>query len=177
MKEKENKKEKSKVAPASSPNDLGVYIASEVARAEQDYQNVRTRALSLVGTSGGLVALVSGLLAIAVGSAKAVVPTDARWTIAVALSSFILSTISALVVNFPQTVTSSDQTKLGSLVECHWDDEGWNKSVAEILVTYLGSLRKNNGRTANWLTSSVTFQILGISFIAVSAFLILLSAS
>lgn len=162
---------------ASGPNDLGAYVASEVDRAEQDYQNVRNRALNLVATSGGLVTLVSGLLAIAVGTDKSIVPLDSRWTIAVALGSFIASTVFALIINFPQSVTSSDQTKLGALVEGHWDDDGWSKRVAEILVEYLKSLRVDNGRTANWLTASISSQIAGITFIAVSAFLILIHAS
>lgn len=67
------------------PNDLGAHVASEVSRSEQDYQNVRGRSLSLVGVSGGLVALVSGLLAIAAGSTKPVLPLSSRWTLGVAL--------------------------------------------------------------------------------------------
>ena len=161
---------------SSGTNDLGAYVASEVDRAEQDYQNVRNRALSLLATSGGLVTLVSGLLAIAVGNDKSIVPLNSRWTIAVALSSFVVSAAFALIINFPQSVTSGDYTEMENLVKNHWEDDGWNKRVAEILVKYLKSLRKDNGSTAKWLTASICFQIVGIAFIAISAFLILLHA-
>lgn len=164
----------SNAAETSGPNALGAYVATEVSRAEQDYQNVRSRALSLVTTSGGLVALISGLLAIAEGTSSSVIPKDSEWTIGVALSFFIVSTVCALAINLPQTVVSGDVTKLGALVDCHWDDTGWDKSVATILVEYLVSLRKDNTRNATWLRWSILFQILGIAFIAVSAFLILI---
>ena len=160
-------------AAKSGPNALGEYVAAEVTRAELDYQNVRSRALSLVAASGGLVALVSGLLAIAAGSSKSAVPSDSEWTIGIALGFFVISTICALEINLPQQVISGDVSKLGSLVECHWDDTGWDKSVATILVQYLASLRKDNSRNAKWLKASIGLQILGISFIAVSAILIL----
>ena len=168
------KGKKQKAPPSPGSNDLGTYIASEVAGAVQDYQIVRTRSLSLLTTSGGLLTLVSGLLAIAVGTGKVVIPLDSRWTISVALGSFVASTICALIINIPQSVTSSDETKLGALVERHWNIKNWNQKIAAINVTYLISLRRDNGRRTNWLTATIIFQILGIAFIAISAFLILL---
>jgi hypothetical protein len=119
---------------------------------------------------------VSGLLAIADGTSNSAIPKDSDWTIGVALGFFIASTVCALAINLPQTVVSGDVTKLGALVDCHWDDTGWDKSVATILVEYLVSLRKDNTRNAIWLRWSILCQILGIAFIAVSALLILVHA-
>lgn len=161
----------------AGPNELGAYIAAEVTRTEQDYQNVRSRALNLVATSGGLVALVTGLLAIAAKTITSAIPTDSRWTIAIAMGSFIASTICALVVNYPQRVVSGDLTKLGALVECHWEDSGWDKSVAQILVTYLISLRKDNNHSAKWLKASITLQIAGIAGLGIATFMIIQHAS
>jgi hypothetical protein len=170
-------KKDSKVPAKNSPNDLGAYVATEVARGEQDYKNVRDRALSLVTTSGGLVAVISGLLAIAVGTTQSVVPTNAKWTVAISLGSFVVSTIFALFINLPQTVISSDEDALGTYVECHWDDSGWDKEVASIEVDYLKSLRRDNAHTSKILKASISFQILGIAFIGASAYFILLHAS
>ncbi len=161
----------------SKGNDLGAYIASEVTGAKADYQNVRTRALSLVTTSGGFVALVSGLLAIAAGVAKSSVPIDARWTIAVSLAAFVTSALFALVINRPQIVLSSDEDELASYVKDNWVDDGWDQSVATISVTYLRSLRNNNLKTSRWLARSIAFQIAGIVFIAVSVLMILISTN
>lgn len=155
-------------------SDLGAYVASEAAGAERDYQNVRSRALNLVTTSGGFVALVSGLLAIAIGSSKATVPTDSRWMIAVSLASFVASTVFALLINRPQLVMGSKAEQLKTFVENDWDSDGWDRSIAKIRVEYIKSLRKDNRTTAKWLSNSIGFQIGGITFIAVSILLMLL---
>jgi hypothetical protein len=104
----------------TEPNQLGLYIASEVARAEQDYQNVRSRSLNLMTVSGGLVALVTGLLTVAAGTVKSVIPSNARWTVATAMGAFILSTVCALKINWPQNVESSEETKLNELIDNSW---------------------------------------------------------
>ena len=160
----------------SDSNALGSFIASEVTRAEQIFQNFRSRALNLITTSGGLVTLVSGLLAIAIGTQNSVVPIAARWTISISLASFIISAICALLINKPAKISSSDEKYLKKYVENDWDAEGWGKSVAAQLVVYLASLRNNNVRTSKLLTTSIALQISGISFIAITAFLVLLHA-
>ena len=162
---------------APKGNDLGAYIDSEVTGAKEDYQNVRSRALSLVTTSGGFVALVSGLLAIAAGVAKSSVPMDARWTVAVSLAAFIVSALFALCINRPQTVLSSDEDELAGYVKSNWNDTGWDQSIATISVTYLKTLRQNNLKTSKWLARSIAFQITGIVFIAVSVLLILINSN
>jgi hypothetical protein len=132
--------------------------------------------LNLITTSGGLVTLVSGLLAIAIGTQNSVVPIAARWTISISLASFIISAICALLINKPAKISSSDEKYLKKYVENDWDAEGWGKSVAAQLVVYLASLRNDNVRTSKLLTTSIALQISGISFIAITAFLVLLHA-
>jgi hypothetical protein len=159
-----------------APNEFGSYIQSEVATAEQDLQNFRSRALSIITTSGGLVALVSGLLAIAIGSKEEVVSADARWTIGIALGSFVISTAFALIINLPQKASTGDANTFGALIQDHWNDSNWDQQIAQIRVAYLLSLRKINFHDAIWLAASIALQIFGIAFIAVSAFLILAHA-
>jgi hypothetical protein len=132
--------------------------------------------LNLITTSGGLVTLVSGLLAIAIGTQNSVVPIAARWTISISLASFIISAICALLINKPAKISSSDEKYLKKYVENDWDAEGWGKSVAAQLVVYLASLRNDNVRTSKLLTTSIALQKSGISFIAITAFLVLLHA-
>jgi hypothetical protein len=158
------------------PNDLGAHVAAEVSRSEADYQNVRNRALSLIGVSGGVVALVSGLLAIAAGTTKVTLPASAKWTAGAALVAFVLSTVCALITNNPGNVVASKVSGLRELVDSHWDDEGWDQQVASILVDYLDSLRANNASTANWLQRSIGCQMVGIALIATTAILILTNA-
>jgi MFS family permease len=154
-------------------NDLGAYIGAEVSRSEQDFQATRSRALSLIGVSGGLVALVSGLLAIAVGNSTQDVTGSAQVILAIALFAFVLSAVCGLIINFPAKVVFSDTGSLRQLVASNWGDDGWDQQVAVRLVEYLDSLRRNNNRNAIWLIISIGFQILGIATIAVAAILIL----
>jgi hypothetical protein len=163
--------------PDPATNELGTYIASEVARAELDYQNVRTRSLSLITTSGGLLTLVASLLAVGVGTANAIVPTDSRWTVAIALVAFLSSAVCGLIINLPQRVISSDETQLGGIIEQHWSESGWDEEVAKVLVTYLVSLRDDTGHTSKWLRAAITLQICGIGFVGLTAILILIHAT
>jgi hypothetical protein len=163
--------------PDSAPNPFGAYIASEVARAELDFQNVRSRSLSLITTSGGLLTLVAGLLAVGVGSSNAIVPTDSRWTVAVALVAFLASAVCGLLINFPQGVVSSDEKKLGAIVKDHWNDTTWDQDVATALVKYLVSLRADTRYTVKLLKASISLQISGVGFVGLTAILILIHAT
>jgi hypothetical protein len=157
-------------------NMLGLYIASEVAGAEQDYQNVRNRATNLLSTSAGLVALITGLLAIAVQRTNSSVPIVVRFTVAVALSSFVVSAAYALLINRPQTILGSDEAELEKWVKDDWDKASWEQDVAAIQSTYLTSLRVANVTNSTRLRWSIICQIVGIAFTSVSAVALLISA-
>lgn len=87
--------------------------------------------------------------------------------------AFVVSTICALAINVPGRVTASEISSLRNLVNKDWDDVGWDKQVASLLVDYLESLRNNNERNAVWLIASIAFQIAGIALTAITAILIL----
>jgi hypothetical protein len=162
-------------------NDLGAFVASEVARAEQDFQNVRSRAVSLTGISGTIVALASGLLAIAVhSSSTSTVPTDAKYFAGVSLIIFVLSTLCALLVNKPFDVQASDtegKDGLRDLVDSDWGDSGWDQRVSQFLVEYLKSLRKANKFATRWLTATIALQSLGMATLVISVVLLLKDAA
>jgi len=156
-------------------NGLGQIVAAEVGRAETDYQMVRSRALNIVGLAGGLVTLVTGLLAIAVGSPKVervLLPGRARWSLSVALLGFVASTVCALVINIPGRVTVFEVPNLRMKVRDEWDASGQDQEGAALLVDYLGSLRVNNKRNAGLLMAAILCQIVGIVGIAITAVLI-----
>jgi hypothetical protein len=157
-------------------NDLSSFVESEVLRAENTFKNFRDRSLTLITTSGALVAIVSGLLAIAVGASKTKVPVDSQCTIAVSLLSFIASAVCSLFINKPVKIRSGDEDQLAGYVQDNWDDEGWGQEVAKLLVVYLTDLRNDNERTAKLLSKSIKSQIGGMTLIAVSVVLILIHA-
>ncbi len=157
------------------PGELSQVIAGEVARAEADYKAVRERSLSIVGVAGGLVTLVTGLLAIAAGTRSGQhlgLPPDAYSSLICALVAFVLAAICALLINLPATVTVFDVNDLKEKVDKEYDAEGVDRQASSLLVDYLGSLRTSNNRTAWLLTASIFFEILGIGGTAVAAILI-----
>jgi hypothetical protein len=159
---------------AESPNQLGLTISTEVTRAETDYQNVRSRALSVIGLSGGLVALVSGSIAIAAGSNKVdFAPLPARIALLLALLSFIVASVLALLINRPGTVNALTADELKDYAENHWDDDGWDQQTAVYLTSYLGSLRISNDSTASKLTTAIWFEIAGVALTGLTALLIM----
>jgi len=98
--------------------ELAAHVSAEVARAEQDYQSVRSRALNLIAVGGGLVTLVSGLLAIAAGGSKGdVVDTSTKFILGTGLAAFVVSIILALLINIPGWVTATDVADLREKVE------------------------------------------------------------
>ena len=153
-------------------HDLGGMIASEVTRAEGDFAAFRTRALSIVGVSGGLVTLVSGFLALAAGSGKPFLERSDRWALYVALAGYVGAVVVALLMNLPGTVRLSKANELKPLVDDHWDDEGWDQSVASFLLEYLVSLRAVNERSATLLTFAIGLEMVGIASTAVMAVLV-----
>jgi len=158
--------------------ELGAHVSAEVARAEQDYQSVRSRALNLIAVGGGLVTLVSGLLAIAAGGSKGdVVDTSTKVILGIGLAAFVASIIVALLINIPGWVTATDVADLREKVEKEWGAEGADQQVAAVEVEYLDSLRQNNRRTAKQLIWSIGFQCVGIAGIALAAVLVLANMS
>jgi MFS family permease len=154
-------------------NDLGTFIAGEVARAEGDLQGARARALSVVGVAGGLVTLTTGFLALAAGSDKDFFPSGDRWILVVAVVLFVLAAIVALTANIPRRVTLSNAEGLKPLVDKDWDDSGWDKEVASLQVDYLISLRNLNHAMAWLLSAAIVFEIAGIATTAAMAVTVL----
>jgi hypothetical protein len=155
------------------PNELGTLIAAEVTRAEADFQGGRTKALTIVGISGGLVTLTTGFLGVAAGGNKDFLKSGDRWALVFAFAAFVAAAILALVTNLPSAVTLAKARELKPLVTDHWDADGWDQRVAELYVEYLISLRAVNSRTATLLTAAIGAEIAGIFFTAVMAFLAL----
>jgi hypothetical protein len=152
--------------------ELGSFIAAEVGRAEDDFQTNRARALSIVGATGGIVGLVSGLLAIAAGSHKDILPKGGFVVLAIALLAFVAAAIFALCVNLTATVTAADMKAVKGFVQSDWEADNWDVQIADLYVDYVESLRSANRRSANFINASIGCEIAGIVCISVMTFII-----
>jgi hypothetical protein len=144
-------------------NDLGLLIASEVERAQTDYAAYRARARDVLATSGALITLIGGFLALAIGKdADVGIPRFASWAVLVGLLGFGAAAVCVLRMYLPYDVRAPAVEDLRRFASDHWDDEGWDMQVAVMLTDYLGTLRTANASLARWLMAAVALEALGI---------------
>jgi hypothetical protein len=154
-------------------NELGAFVDAEVKRAEADYQGARTRAISIVGLTSGLVTIITALLGVAEVQKLQALHGSPLWAMFAALIFFVLSTLCALLIHYPQSVTVAEVQDLREKVQQDWEKPAWDHRVAELQVDYLESLRSDNKRTGNLLFAAITGQLLGVVALSITAFLII----
>jgi hypothetical protein len=156
----------------------GIFITLEAKRAEDDLGAFRSRALTVVTTSAGVVTLLTGLVTFAASRVEeeAGISGLTVWLVAVALALFVLAGLLALIANVPRDVTRPSEKMLRDM----FADVGWSESeadqaraVAECEVACLLSVRKLGNSVAWWLTAAIASQVVGLVFAAVAAIVML----
>lgn len=144
-------------------NPLGSLVKDEVARAESDYSTLRTRAQAVLTVAGLLVTALAGLLVIALGrnDSLSLSPFTSA-VVAFTLVAFVAASVIVLLIFLPSTVEWPETSALGRHVSHDWSATGWDQQVAQVLVTYLTSLRTANAALAKKLALAIFFQVLGI---------------
>lgn len=148
-------------------NAIGLAIADEVARAEADLVAVRTRAQGVLAISGGLVTVLAGVLALAVGKGGHLeLESLTLGFVAATLLSFVLATGLVLVIFLPAEVRRPSANGLWRIAKRNWDESGWDQKVAVNLGGYLVSLRNLNESLFKKLALAIFFQVVGILGVA-----------
>lgn len=165
------------VIGVSVANDLGDFIAAEVARAEETMAAARNRGQSVLTASGALVTLLAGVIALAAGK-DAHLNLSAPLALATiaSLIGFVAATVLVLLMYLPSQVVAIDVQDASEQVEDHWDDEGWDRQVAAFQVHYLGSLRGANDHLLGLLYAAIIGEVVGIACVAVLVVTLLFQA-
>jgi len=164
------KKKRTRVKGPQAPNPLGSLVIAEVTREESRRQDFRTRSVSLLGISSGIVAIMTGLVVIAVRRPSIQFTLSSTIFAIAALVALIGSACFTLVIN-----TSTHDYVVGDVrdlrieVDCEWETPGWDQRIARSEVDYLNRLRKSNSKKQWLLNMSIFFQILGVALIAAAA--------
>lgn len=151
-------------------------IDQEAARAEDDLEAFRTRALTVVTTSSGIVTLLIGIVAFAAGDgADQAIPDAAMIVVALALGLFIGAAAVALWSNKAAGTRRPSGEDLARITT----PEGWTefdageqeREIAEVLVPYILSVRAIGDTAASRLNAAIALQVAGLSAAAAAALL------
>lgn len=139
------------------------FIKEELGYTDSTTADYRSRSLTIVTTSGGLVTLLAGLIAVASGGSKTwVFPTSARGPLAVALSCFVLAAVLALLVHLPRNVKRATTEGLKALLTAADPDAEALDAIAEVHFKTLKSLRRLNGQLAWFLLLAIALETVAI---------------
>lgn len=153
-------------------------IKDETERAENNLNGFRDRALRVLTASAGIVTLLTGLVAFAASRAEEDqgLPESGSWLVAAALILFVCAGVVALFANLPANVdrVSGNGLRVRTARD-RWSGsndaiEHAEREVAEVLVSYMVSLRVASDRASKLLFAAIAIQMLGIAFAATAAF-------
>ena len=162
-------------------------IAIEAKRAEDDLASMRTRVLSIITTTTGIVTLLAVVTTFAASKDEVDrgVPTRVVVLLGIALGLFVVAAVLALAINFPQYIDRPKGDDLKAMTErAKWyevdaqgqpDTPDQERVVAAVQTAYLVSVRALVGRSAWELLGSIVALVLGLGF-AVVAVLVLLNS-
>ena len=161
----------------AGPNALGALVSAEVTREETRRTDFRSRSVTLLGISSGIVTITTGLVAnAAISPGLKFSFTSAVLSVA-ALVALVASACFTLLVNTStHDYIVEDVTDLAVDVNCKWDDPGWDQEIARLQVDYLSRLRNSNEKKKWLLNMSVFSQILGVAIIAATAVIVVTSS-
>jgi hypothetical protein len=145
-------------------------IKAEVDEADATTSDFRARALTIVTTSGGLVTLLSGLIAVASGGSKTwVLPSEARGPLGWALVLYVVAAVLALLIHIPQKVERATPEALGELLTADDTNAKAISAIADLHLATLTSIRTLNARRAWYLLMAIAAEIAAIAATGLTA--------
>jgi NADH:ubiquinone oxidoreductase subunit K len=128
----------------------------------------RQRALSVVTTSGALVTLLTGLIAIAVGSnSDREIEGSSVLFLVLAIAGFLVAAGLALWVNVPKDTKRARVDELRKLTSEKWRDSSTRATldVTNLNIDVLESIRSVNDRHAKFLAFAIGSELAGVFFL------------
>jgi hypothetical protein len=151
------------------------FIEAELVDERAAQSELRQRSLTVVSTSGGLVTLLAGLIAIAAGGDTDFLPKSGRGPLAVAMVSYVVAAVVALCANVPRKLKAAKVGDLAARVE---EDKFWIteaddsslRAIADLRVRALTVLRRSNGQLAWVVTAAILAEVVAIGATGLTAF-------
>jgi hypothetical protein len=154
------------------------YITEQIAEQDARKESVEKRGLSVITTSGTLVSLLFGLVAVLTGADNYSLPTGAEPWLAMALVFFLIAALAGIVTNMPLLYLAVEVPELKSLLDSFWADgpEIAEKRVAATQLKVLARARSMNGMKGWILVGAVASELVAVAALALAIWVVLVHA-
>lgn len=153
------------------------FIDAQLAEERNSKISLESRGITVITTSGSVVGVLFGLLAVIGGTTEFVLPEDARPWFAAALLTLTVSAIGGLLVNLPLAYEEADPKALEDLLinpDGSWAPE-WEESiiegsrrVAQVNIRLLSAARNTNRVKSFLLISAQIAEVVGVALLAMA---------
>lgn len=156
-------------------------IDAEVGRSEGDLAAFRSRAISIVTTSSGIITLLTGVVTFAASKAEEEkgVPDCVIALLAISFLALLIACVIALWANMADDVFRPDADDLVELASydawTEYDPAEQERQIAEATASYLVDLQVISNTAARKLNCAASLQILGLAVAAVAGVVAALS--
>lgn len=151
------------------------FIDGEV-RAERDRMaGLNARAASLLSTAGTLVAILAAVGTFVVDDQRRTMPRHGLLFLVLALALLTMAAVMGICAGWTSRYPAADTAAMRAMLRDHWSDaEGQaRKSVADVNIRLIDSLRRANRRKANLLRAGWAGELAALPCLAAALFVLL----
>jgi hypothetical protein len=153
------------------------YVKEQIESQDARKSSIEQRGLAVISTSGTLVSLLFGLVAVLTGAEDYKLPGGAEPWIYAALVAFVLAAVTGILCNLPLFYRGVKAGKLGEALKAQWQDEA-GKAEREVTVTNIDVLTQAtrlNSIKGIILIVAISLEVLAVAFLAVAVRAILVA--
>lgn len=159
-----------------SPGRHQALLLDQLADERARKGSLEQRGIAIITSSGTLVTIVLGFVALATRNPSYTLPPGAVRLLVIALVALVAAAAAGLLINVPARVPIVDAEQLAATAEqADWDHADSDSLRAEYRIQgdLLIELRKLNRRRAHVLLASLLLEVLALAMMAVSVLLAL----
>jgi hypothetical protein len=152
------------------------YISAQATAEDARKDSIEKRGLAVITTSGTIVSLLFGLVAVLTGVEKYVLPDGAESWLYAALAAFVVACVAGIGANAPLKYEAVLPDSLRSALQGRWGDtpDEAEKMVALTELKVLAKARRVNTIKAIILIVGVIAEVLAILFLALGVRIVIL---
>jgi len=163
------------------PDDVGAvaaaFIGEELDAESGRKSSLESRAIAVITSSGTLVTLLLGLIALVTKSSRFALDRPERWLLSLAALLFVASAALGIVASAPFRYLLVDAKSLTSTVAPNlWSEDGsvLHRELTAVRLAQLEDARSHNESRAEMLVAALAVQVLAVLLTAAAVTVVLL---